>query len=497
MKNYGRFLEISGQQNLDHASMSPRWQGHYRDALIIFILLALSYAYFIPTDNNWNLLSRISLTAAIVEHGELSIDEYTRAWEMDKAFYHGHFYSDKAPGLSFLALPAVWLAKKFVGLHVSAAGLTHETLILILYIATQATCGVVTAASGACLFLIALRIFGSYGGAVFAVLAYGLGTPTWGWATNFVGHAISGAWLVLGFFLMLVLLEAGSTWRAMWVGFAAGLFFGIATVVEYTAAPAAIVIVAAFISLLMRQKRIQSTFITIFPIVLGGLLAAIPLLTYNRLVFGSAFALSYSSVEGFEGMQQGFFGITRPRLSPFFQIIFGRYRGILWVEPILMLAPIACIALWRERRFRFILVITVAIVLYYLLLNASYYYWDGGASLGPRHITPMLGFAVLPLAGLWQIASRSARWLMIGLLALSTMISLACVSVGMAPYPAEIKDPLFQVVFPHFFAGELPTVAKRLFGPTGIANLLPLCFAWLMCTVALWWSHTASDRITH
>src|SRR6516165_7867893 len=162
---YGKYSAISDYQNLNHGSTSPRLQAHYRDALIIFIMLALSYAYFIPSVN-WNSLSRISLTAAIVEHGELSIDEYARAWKMDKAYYRGHFYCDKAPGLSFSALPAVWLAKKLIKLNVSAAGLTHETLILILYIATLATCGFLTAISGACLFLIALRIFGSYGGAV-------------------------------------------------------------------------------------------------------------------------------------------------------------------------------------------------------------------------------------------------------------------------------------------------------------------------------------------
>jgi len=190
-------------------------------------------------------------------------------------------------------------------------------------------------------------------------------------------------------------------------------------------------------------------------------------------------------------MQQGFFGITWPRFYPLVQIIFGRYRGVLWVAPILTLVPIAWITLWREPKFRFILVITVIIVLYYLLLNASYYYWNGGGSLGPRHITPMFGFAVLPLARLWRIANSSGRWLMTSLLVLSAMISLACVSIGMTPYP-EIEDPLFQVVFPQFFAGQLPTVAKRLLGPSGLANLLPLFFVWLICSLTLWWSHASA-----
>ena len=50
--------------------------------------------------------SRIALTDSIVKRGEVNIDPY---WKLtiDRAFKGGHWYSDKAPGVSLLLIPAV------------------------------------------------------------------------------------------------------------------------------------------------------------------------------------------------------------------------------------------------------------------------------------------------------------------------------------------------------------------------------------------------------
>ena len=74
-------------------------------ALLIAAVLFISYAYFYE-GGGWNQNSRFDLIRAIIEQRTLRIDAYHGNTE-DKALYQGHYYSDKAPGLALLALPAV------------------------------------------------------------------------------------------------------------------------------------------------------------------------------------------------------------------------------------------------------------------------------------------------------------------------------------------------------------------------------------------------------
>jgi hypothetical protein len=48
--------------------------------------------------------SRLALTQSIARRGAVDIDPY---WKLtiDRAFAHGHWYSDKAPGMAVLSLP--------------------------------------------------------------------------------------------------------------------------------------------------------------------------------------------------------------------------------------------------------------------------------------------------------------------------------------------------------------------------------------------------------
>ena len=75
--------------------------------------------------------------------------------------------------------------------------------------------------------------------------------------------------------------------------------------------------------------------------VAGGVVAAIPLGVYNLLAFGSPTHLAYDNVVGFEGMQTGFFGVSTPRAEVLAQLLWGTRRGILWLSPLLLLAPFA------------------------------------------------------------------------------------------------------------------------------------------------------------
>src|SRR5438552_15452015 len=80
-----------------------------RRALLIFVVTFVSYAYFYE-GGGWSQNSRFDLVRAIVEQGTLRIDAYHENTQ-DKAYYQGHYYSDKAPGLALLAVPVAAIAR--------------------------------------------------------------------------------------------------------------------------------------------------------------------------------------------------------------------------------------------------------------------------------------------------------------------------------------------------------------------------------------------------
>lgn len=77
--------------------------------LLLAIVLLSSYAYF-ESGSIWNQDSHFDVTRALVEQHTMRIDSY-QANTGDKAFCNGHFYCDKAPGLSLLAAPGWGLTR--------------------------------------------------------------------------------------------------------------------------------------------------------------------------------------------------------------------------------------------------------------------------------------------------------------------------------------------------------------------------------------------------
>ena len=74
---------------------------HWRAACLLGLVILLSFLYFYE-GGGWNQNSRFDLLRAIVEQRTLRIDAYHENTQ-DKAHFQGHYYSDKAPGLVFLA----------------------------------------------------------------------------------------------------------------------------------------------------------------------------------------------------------------------------------------------------------------------------------------------------------------------------------------------------------------------------------------------------------
>src|ERR1700751_4693414 len=82
---------------------------HRKTAALLGLVIFFSFIYFYE-GGGWNQNSRFDLLRAIVERHTLQIDAYHENTQ-DKAHFRGHYYSDKAPGLVFLAVPFALAAR--------------------------------------------------------------------------------------------------------------------------------------------------------------------------------------------------------------------------------------------------------------------------------------------------------------------------------------------------------------------------------------------------
>ena len=486
---------------IDHARHAPRG----RFAILGLVLLA-SYAYFYEA-GGWNQNSRFDLVRAIVERHTLHIDAFHENTG-DKAIRKGHVYSDKAPGLVLAAVPVVVVATvalKSIGVDPKS----ERGIVALTYIATVAVDGIPTAAAAVCLSLLAFSLFGSESGATFAALSFGLATPAWAYATLFFGHALATACVLFAFAAAVALPKLTVTRARVGCAFLVGMAAGWGTVTEYPAAVPAVLITALVLANERSVKR-DDRLAVLGALFVGAIICAGVLAAFNALAFGSPFNLGYAVAESPLGeLHVGFFGLTYPKPAIIVELLVGAYRGLLPLAPVLALAPVGFWVWCRTSIERKPLAVAAIIPVYYLLLNASYFFWEGGWSYGPRHMAPALPFLALALAPLWIASGRLGRF---GLAAVCACgIAITLIGVSTTPQPPSIYDhPFRQLWWPAFLDGDLslnhtsyemagwnPQLVRNhpevhqawnlgeQLGLRGLTSLLPLLVAWAFA--ADWW----------
>ena len=397
--------------------------------------------------------------SSFVHDGETNIDPYHEG-TIDKALVNGSYYMDKAPGMSFMAIPI------YYGIDRIGDVIDLDTRIFyeegefaqfygaVSHMISFGTSGLLAILAAICMVFVADRFSASRSAAFLTALTFSLATPAWGLALQFYGHVASAAFLFIAFGS---LFAATSTEQALvrprLLSAIAGWSLAAAVVIEFTTAPAA-AIIAAYGLWKLADRRPDHWWQMVAAAVLAGAVPGVLLLAYNVASFGDPFVLGYNSVVGFDGMEQGFLGLTYPKVEVAAEILFGRYRGLLVLSPVMIAVPFGFLAMWRHRELRLELALCAAIIVYFILFNASYHYWYGGSSIAPRHLTPMIPFAVLPLVFVWKHVAGLKRILMYGLFAASVGISMICASTTMNVYPHG-TFPLAEVNIPRFLSGNL------------------------------------------
>ncbi len=477
----------------------------------VILILFLAYCYFIPRGAMWNADTRIFLAASIVDQGQLSIDPYEQ-FTGDKAAHDGHYYSDKAPGSSLLAVPVYLFVKltlyqgKTNYLQLLDVSDAKRTDFLARYLMTLLLVGLPSAFLGGLLFRFLALLGLGLRGRMLLTLGYGLGTIAFAFSTVFFGHQIAALLLFAAFYLLFS-IQQGKISR--WHYLTAGLLAGYAIITEY---PTALIVGCLALYAFYHTRNWRS--MLLFG---GGMLPPLSIAAvYNTLCFGGPFSQGYANLAGPEvfraGQAQGFFGLTFPHLDALWQTTLGPYRGLFILSPFLLLVFPGFWLLFRQRTWRSEVVLWLSIVVVYFLFAVSYYAWDGGYSLGPRHFIPALPFLMLPIASVLQRRGW-IRKLAILLISLSIMI----VTLATAVYP--LNDPRFDApltervlplivgiqpnathpalplatIWSGFLEAPLLTRAQldnnwgELFGLPGIWQLLPLCMGITIILGRFWW----------
>lgn len=399
-------------------------------AWLFFAVTLVLSSWFIDTGTNDSIVSRAALTAAIVEHGTLSIDAYHEGLG-DKAIVDGHYYCDKAPLPSFVMVPLWWCAHRAGMVHPGERGLlTNGLLALGGFVSGSIPFALIitllwlrgrrlgwSARWGSPLTL-ALPLFGSflfvYSGTFYNHVPAALFILLCAWAIQDKRPVAAGLWAgaalltdtALGILIAVIGLQllAGARWR-MAVSMGVGLVPGLCLLIGWNLA-----------------------------------------VTGEALSFPASHAANYPQMHGAVGFGAGFFHALP-------QLLFSPYRGLFFFMPGL----IAIIFVrYREGIKPLLLDPMFLPAIALILVYSTHATWWGGWAYGPRYLcsAALLLFAFLMTHLRWAIPAN-ALLLLCG--ALGCICTIAAKSTVWYSLPTEILHPVGESIFPALAAGQYTT----------------------------------------
>jgi hypothetical protein len=352
---------------------------------LLVALVALAPVYGVnPQDT-----TRTCLAKAIA-HGRVHDDAcfYTNN---DFAVRNGHYYSDKAPGLAIVEIPAVAALRLPDRL---SPGWRLWSLRLL----------VIGSSFLVCAFLVGRVTEGLVPGfGAVTPVTFGLGTL----AALFAATGFDGVpAALLGFAAFLL------AWRRR--PFLAGLAGGAGILVEYQVG-AIVAVLAVYVGLTgLRQLGRYA----------AGVVPGVALLAlYDQVAFGAPWHLSYDYIGDLNfrhAQAAGMLGVAKPTAYGLFQTFAGT-GGLLVTSPVLLAAACGLVAFSRAHRREAAVCGVVALV--FLAAEAGYFLPYGG-SPGPRFVVPALPFLALGLGYAFARFPRAVTALAVISVVSTTMLML-------------------------------------------------------------------------
>lgn len=480
-----------------------------REAKLLFVLLLLCYMYFFPRWADWGQNSKLDLTMAIVDQGTLMIDDYVHNTG-DYAYYNGHYYSDKAPGTSFLgvlpyaAFKLVAQTPLMVGLmdaiHANPAlaetlrpegsGLLEDKVYqaLALTVITFCIVSVPSALLGVVFYRLARIFTPNRVYALLVTVVYGLATIAFPYSSILNGRQIAAVLVMTSFYLLLRMKISPPILRrekVRGVGLV-GFLLGLALICDY---PTALIIVGMGLYGLHVSTRSLRIYPLVAVLIIG--IAALPsvllMATYNLAIFGTPLPVGYFYSTLYKDLHSiGFISLTYPKLDALYGLTFSPFRGLFYLSPVLLLAIPGLWVWWRSQRDRAEFMLSLWAIVSFFAFNSSSAMWWGGFAVGPAYLVPMIPFLALGLVFFLEHWGELlwARVLFIGLSVFSFFLIWA-ETIGGQSFPDLTPNPLVTLSLPRLIAGDIARNLGMLLHLHSFASLLPLMVMVLIIAISM------------
>ncbi|MCX7943972.1 MAG: hypothetical protein N2746_05625 [Deltaproteobacteria bacterium] len=355
---------------------------------VLFIFFStFIITYFNHFHKDWpnpNETVRLYLTLAISDRGDFNIDKEINQFGViwDRAVYKNKIYSDKAPGISFAAVPVIYINKLFHK-YVLKKSPSLKTNYMLAVLSTSTLSTIISL-----VFLI--QLFSLYEFSLtttmLALFSLILGTYTNTYSMLFFGHQFASALLFISFVLVEMYIRKDR--KPIYI-ISAAFLASYAFISEY---PTILISMLIFVYLFVevREKKIL-----IYSI--SALIPVLLLMHYFNSCFGSIFSTGYQHLdsETFSRIhKEGILGFKYPDPKALLGLLFGSQRGLLFFSPIFLLSILYLLKSKKLRAIKFIMVTFCS----YTLLISSFGYWIGGDAAGARHLIPLNYFLIIPLA---------------------------------------------------------------------------------------------------
>lgn len=415
----------------------------------LFIFFFITYAYFFQ-GGGWTENTRICLTRAMLHEGTFSINSFKEdsldpPFEFvntgDWAFRDGHYYTNKSPGLSIMALPGYALGEAFM--RSFAPDDPEKQIWWASYMASVSTVALCGALLSVLILHILYRFFGfSAGQSLTLVLLFGTGTLIFGYSTGFYCHTVSSFCCMLALVLLMHIKHEGSHNNAL-KAVLAGAAASLAVLVEAST----LYLMPCFILYLLscgQDRKLVIYFLA------GCAPAGLFQLYYNWSCFGGPLETSYSHANPavMFPVNGSLFG--RPPLRRLLELTILPYRGLFISSPILLMALPGTVLFFLKKRLRAEMLFAAAVSLIFFILIACFHAWYSGSAPGPRYLVPAYPFMFLLTVYAFKKFPRT--YTALALLSVGINLAITIVAINI---PGEIRLPLRDVVLKNIIEGNV------------------------------------------
>ena len=386
-----------------------------KSLISIFIFLFFFMIYILTSSGSVHVTVdgtvRYVVTKNIVDSGNVSIPEDLGRY-MGTMGSNGKYYSWYGIGQSALMVP----------LYVIGKAVANPEFMVSLFnpLLTSITCVVI--------FLFCLTLGYSSRTSVIVTLMYGLGTIAWPQSKGPFEHPLETTLILLSIFLVHLHVRNESYPKLI----LSAVLLGIAFI---TRVPTLLTIFPVLLYLLLSHIRKQ-TFVLFFKeaIIYGMTLVpfGIFFLYYNYVRFGDVFETGYSKAFN----QLGIDTFSTPLHVGLCGLILSPGKGFFLYSPIAILFILVVGNFYKKNKGLTIAFLTL--ISAYVLFHSKYYAWHGDWSWGPRRLTVLTPFLIIPLGELFESGMLKKfihlKILVVLLLAVSILIQIAAVTVNLNKY---------------------------------------------------------------